>query len=98
MILLEALKKYTSEVHADYKNVCAALEKTKEIADYVNEKKRDSENSAKLREISLHLTGDLDVCKLSISLLNQNFSFFLSPDTEEFSSLNRDRRETQFQR
>ena len=53
--------KYTPRDHSDYPNVCSALEGIKEIAVYINEKKREAENNERQRYISSRLKGSLSV-------------------------------------
>ena len=42
MLLLEGLAENTDAAHADYESVKTALTKVKEVAGYVNEKKREA--------------------------------------------------------
>jgi len=56
------LHKHTDEEHADFENLSKALQKMKEVADYVNERKREAENLSKVYIIMKKLTGkDVEV-------------------------------------
>ena len=56
-MLLEEVVKFTPEEHIDYKDLCTALETIKEIAQYINERKRESENMTKVIEIQTKIRG-----------------------------------------
>jgi len=56
-LLLSQLVKYTWKDHIDYPFLEAAYEKMTEVANYVNEKKREFENVAKVREIQAAFDG-----------------------------------------
>jgi len=55
-LIFKELLKQTPPRHPDYDNILQCYKKVEEIADYVNEKKRASENTQKMLEISEHLT------------------------------------------
>ena len=57
ILLLTDLLKHTDADHPDYKNIKQALDSIEEIAKYINEKKREAENIAKISEIQSKLTG-----------------------------------------
>lgn len=57
VMLLQELVKYTDEGHPDYVDINAALGKIKEIAAYLNEKKREAENREKIVEINEKISG-----------------------------------------
>merc|ERR1712137_666148 len=55
------LLKNTPVTHADYQDLKASVEKTKEVADYVNEKKREAENLNQVVEVQEKLAGKIDL-------------------------------------
>uniref|UniRef100_A0A6B2KX38 DH domain-containing protein n=1 Tax=Arcella intermedia TaxID=1963864 RepID=A0A6B2KX38_9EUKA len=57
VLLLKSLLKDTNTNHADYKELSEAVGKMVEVADYVNEKKREAENLNAVCVISQHLLG-----------------------------------------
>ena len=61
VMLLADLLKNTPDSHVDYNDLKAAHEKTKEVADYVNEKKREAENINQVVEIQEKLSGKIDL-------------------------------------
>jgi len=56
-LLLDVLFKNTPENHPDYENLRNALDKMKETADYINERKRDSDAINKILEVQSILSG-----------------------------------------
>ena len=56
-MLLEEVVKYTPEEHIDYKDLCTALETIKEIAKFINERKRESEYMDKVVKIQSKIKG-----------------------------------------
>lgn len=56
-ILLEGLKRYTSEEHVDYPNIIAALDKVKELNSHVDKKKKDEDNRRAIQEIQKAVSG-----------------------------------------
>lgn len=63
MLLLQDLLKYTANTHADYAKLAVALKKMKNVADYVNERKREAENLTQVLAIQSKLTGKFEVSK-----------------------------------
>ena len=61
VMLLGELLKNTPKNHVDYVNLEAAFIKTKEVADYVNEKKREAENLNQVVSIQEKLAGKIDL-------------------------------------
>ncbi|KAF2074349.1 hypothetical protein CYY_004325 [Polysphondylium violaceum] len=59
-LLLQDLVKNTWSDHLDYKNLTESLKKMQEVATYVNEKKREAENIAKVTEIQNNFIGKFD--------------------------------------
>eukprot|EP00003_Mantamonas_plastica_P017024 TRINITY_DN2844_c0_g1_i10.p1 TRINITY_DN2844_c0_g1~~TRINITY_DN2844_c0_g1_i10.p1 ORF type:complete len:1160 (+),score=379.73 TRINITY_DN2844_c0_g1_i10:139-3480(+) len=57
-LLLQDLLKFTDETHATWAKLTEALELIKEIADYINERKRQAENRDKVIQIQQMLSGD----------------------------------------
>eukprot|EP01133_Synstelium_polycarpum_P011983 gene11983-13990_t len=57
VMLLQDLFKFTSETHPDYENLSIALKKMKDVAEYVNERKREAENLNQVLTIQKSLTG-----------------------------------------
>jgi len=57
ILLLGDLLKNTPKEHSDYKETETALQKTKEIAEYLNEGKRRAENASKVVAIQDSLIG-----------------------------------------
>jgi len=57
ILLLTDLLKKTDKDHPDYKNIENALNSIEDIAKYINEKKREAENIAKISEIQNKLYG-----------------------------------------
>jgi hypothetical protein len=53
--------KHTWPDHDDYKHLAEALVKIGEVADYINERKRESESINKIVEIQKKLTGEFEV-------------------------------------
>jgi hypothetical protein len=62
------LLKSTPINHPDFSGLEQCLKKTLAIADYVNEKKRNSENLQKMLEIRDHMT-DLKVTNASLRII-----------------------------
>lgn len=60
-MLLEDLLKHTKPEHADYAALQQARDKMKEVADYVNDKKKEAENHTMLLSIQEKLTGKFEV-------------------------------------
>jgi hypothetical protein len=61
VLLLQDLLKYTTPKHADYEGLSKALQKMKDVADYVNERKREAENLTQVLAIQGKLTGKFEV-------------------------------------
>jgi hypothetical protein len=57
VMLLEDLLRNTPKDHADYDDLATALAKVQEVADYVNEKKREAENVNQVLDVQARLTG-----------------------------------------
>ncbi|EGC36722.1 hypothetical protein DICPUDRAFT_46997 [Dictyostelium purpureum] len=57
ILLLQDLLKNTKETHTDYNDLSIALKKMKDVAEYVNEKKREAENLNQVLNIQSSLTG-----------------------------------------
>jgi len=57
VILLEEMVRYTHKSHPDFRELTLALSKMHNIADYVNEKKRDFESLAQVSAIQETLVG-----------------------------------------
>ncbi|KYQ90529.1 pleckstrin (PH) domain-containing protein [Tieghemostelium lacteum] len=57
VLLLQDLMKHTQETHTDYNDLTLALKKMKEVAEYVNEKKREAENLNQVLMIQNSLSG-----------------------------------------
>ncbi|EFA77564.1 pleckstrin domain-containing protein [Heterostelium album PN500] len=60
VLLLQDLVKFTSDDHPDYDNLSVALKKMKDVAEYVNEKKREAENLNQVLNIQHSLVGKFD--------------------------------------
>lgn len=45
--------KHTDNDHPDYENLQKALEQVKEVADFINESKRNQENKEKIKDIQV---------------------------------------------
>eukprot|EP00026_Physarum_polycephalum_P000728 Phypoly_transcript_00729.p1 GENE.Phypoly_transcript_00729~~Phypoly_transcript_00729.p1 ORF type:complete len:1185 (+),score=285.31 Phypoly_transcript_00729:47-3601(+) len=60
VLLLQDLLKYTTAKHADYAQLSKALQKMKDVADYVNERKREAENLTQVLAIQAKLTGKFE--------------------------------------
>eukprot|EP00824_Muranothrix_gubernata_P019025 TRINITY_DN38545_c0_g1_i1.p1 TRINITY_DN38545_c0_g1~~TRINITY_DN38545_c0_g1_i1.p1 ORF type:complete len:557 (-),score=134.50 TRINITY_DN38545_c0_g1_i1:67-1710(-) len=56
-LLLEDLVKNTPPEHGDFVNIVDSLEAIKQIADFVNERKREAENLMKVVEVKTNLIG-----------------------------------------
>jgi hypothetical protein len=61
VLLLEVLVENTYMDHADYENLKLSLAKMKEVAEYVNEKKREAENINEVLTIQDKLEGEFEV-------------------------------------
>eukprot|EP01100_Stratorugosa_tubuloviscum_P000923 TRINITY_DN1201_c5_g1_i1.p1 TRINITY_DN1201_c5_g1~~TRINITY_DN1201_c5_g1_i1.p1 ORF type:complete len:1127 (-),score=499.92 TRINITY_DN1201_c5_g1_i1:73-3453(-) len=57
VMLMQEIVKNTHETHIDYDDAQAALSKVKEIAEYLNDKKREAENKEKLQELEKKITA-----------------------------------------
>eukprot|EP00727_Mastigamoeba_balamuthi_P004155 m51a1_g13737 putative domain containing protein (1263) ;mRNA; r:156087-161140 len=57
ILLLADLLKHTPAEHPDYANLQKAVAEMKSTGEYINERKRDAENMAKLSEVQSHLRG-----------------------------------------
>jgi hypothetical protein len=57
IMLLDQLIKYTPPHHIDHGNMTKALDKMKQITEYLNEAKRSAESANKLVDVELKLTG-----------------------------------------
>ncbi len=57
VLLLQDLFNQTDSTHPDYSNLQKALQKMKEVAGYVNEKKREAENMNQVASIQKFLVG-----------------------------------------
>ncbi|KAM9963498.1 hypothetical protein ACTFIW_006729 [Dictyostelium discoideum] len=57
ILLLQDLLKNTKESHPDHQDLSLALKKMKDVAEYVNEKKREAENLNQVLTIQSSLTG-----------------------------------------
>jgi RhoGEF domain len=64
VLLLQDLVKHTPPKHADHANLAKALKKMKDVADYVNERKREAENLTQVLAIQSKLTGKFEVNKI----------------------------------
>jgi len=60
VLLLKQLLKYTPEDHEDYNKLKEAYEKMYRLAEFINEKKRESESRTRLLHIAHHLSGNLE--------------------------------------
>jgi len=60
VLLLADLLKHTPPYHPDYKNLQDAVAKIQGVAKYINEKKREDENSKKLFAIAKSIDGTFD--------------------------------------
>ena len=99
LLLVDLLKK-TPEDHADFLDLKAAVEKTKEVADYVNEKKREAENLNKVVAVQEKLGGKIELLEdasrryvregplMDLSDKQGRFYFFLFNDILVASALN----------
>ena len=61
VMLLEDLLKYTPQEHEDAEDLRAAVDKMREVADYVNEKKREAENLNKVLRVQEVLSGKIEL-------------------------------------
>jgi hypothetical protein len=61
VLLLQDLYNNTPRKHADYEDLQRALVKMKEVAGYVNEKKREAENLNQVSNIQRYLVGKFEV-------------------------------------
>ena len=61
VMLLNDLLKRTPPTHRDYENLKAAFEKTCEVADYVNKKKREAENLNRVVGVQEILSGKIEL-------------------------------------
>jgi hypothetical protein len=59
ILLLNELKKHTWEDHKDYKNIVDAWTQVQEVAQYVNQKKKESEDLSKVLEIESKIEGEM---------------------------------------
>lgn len=59
-MLLQDLVKHTPSKHADHAELNKALKKMKDVADYVNERKREAENLTQVLAIQSKLTGKFE--------------------------------------
>ena len=64
-LLLKELLRQTPESHPEYQKISAALDKTEQVVDYVNQRKKIVENEMKLNEIRKLIDG-LGVCSKSL--------------------------------
>lgn len=61
--LSKDLSKHTTTSHVDYDSLFLALEKIKEVAEYINESKRIAESETKIQMIQSNILGDCEVLK-----------------------------------
>lgn len=61
MLLLQELVKNTQEEHSDLQNLKVALEKMKEISQYLNDRKHQAENLAKVIQIQNNLVNGIPI-------------------------------------
>lgn len=54
--------KYTGPDHSDHHNLTFALEQIQSVTTYINEMKKQAENSSKLLELSKAISGLPSVC------------------------------------
>jgi hypothetical protein len=57
VLLLQELLKFTEPAHVDYAGLQMATTKMREVADYVNERKREAENLAQVSLVAKLITG-----------------------------------------
>jgi RhoGEF domain len=62
-LLLSNLLKYTREDHPDHQALSEAVTKVKDVANYVNEKKKEAENIQKVLNVGLQFQNKLDVVR-----------------------------------
>lgn len=67
VLLLKQLLKYTPEDHVDFEQLSDSYDKMYALAEYINEKKRESESRTRLMHIAHHLSGNLDQLRESDS-------------------------------
>jgi len=60
VLLLQELVKHTWKDHADYQKLCEAWDKMQKTANYMNEKKKETENSFKVLEIKSKIDGTFE--------------------------------------
>jgi len=60
VLLLQELVKHTWKDHADYQKLCEAWGKMQKTANYMNEKKKETENSFKVLEIKSKIDGNFE--------------------------------------
>lgn len=60
-LLLQDLVKHTWNDHRDYNNLKQALQKMDEVANYLNQKKREYDDRDKVVQIEKKLTGQFEV-------------------------------------
>lgn len=81
-LLLEEVIKYTPEEHIDYKDLCSALNLIKEIASFINERKRESENIDKIAKIQMNIKGlSMNLAHPSRRLLKRGELIRSNPET-----------------
>jgi hypothetical protein len=54
---MQELVKYSNHNHAGYRELSESLESVKKVAEFVNEAKKNAENSQKMLDIQEHLIG-----------------------------------------
>ncbi|PRP77255.1 hypothetical protein PROFUN_13638 [Planoprotostelium fungivorum] len=60
VLLLQELLQHTPPRHGDYNDIARALEKMKQVAGYVNDRKREAENLNQVFHVASNLTGKFD--------------------------------------
>lgn len=61
VMLIQDLFNFTAKNHPDFEDLQLALKKMKDVAGYVNERKREAENLNQVSNIQRYLTGKFDV-------------------------------------
>eukprot|EP00698_Gefionella_okellyi_P000761 TRINITY_DN10685_c0_g1_i1.p1 TRINITY_DN10685_c0_g1~~TRINITY_DN10685_c0_g1_i1.p1 ORF type:complete len:594 (+),score=111.60 TRINITY_DN10685_c0_g1_i1:98-1879(+) len=60
-MLMRELVEHTEHDHPDYADLCGALANIKEVAEYLNESKRNAENTARVRQVAEVIHGRLPI-------------------------------------
>lgn len=65
-LLLERVKDFIPQNHYEHLNLCKAIDEISEIASIVNSRKKDEENTVRLKQYSLEVSFLIIYCRVKL--------------------------------